>query len=269
MTELTETRLSETLAHMRATAPLVQNITNFVAMNIQANVMLAAGASPAMVHSSAEAAEFAGIAQALSINIGTADPAWSGAMEAAATASVAGGKPWVLDPVAVGATGFRRTLGARLLALRPSVIRGNASEVLALAGQLRAGRGADAADSVAEAEAAATRLALQAGCTVAVTGPVDFVTDGHRAARIRNGHPMMPRVTALGCALTGLVAAFTVDQDPFRATLGALAYYGLAGEVAGRSAEGPGSFQVAFLDALHALGPNDLTAGARIEEIPA
>ncbi|GGG84850.1 hydroxyethylthiazole kinase [Salipiger pallidus] len=254
------------LEQMRTTAPLVQNITNYVAMNVMANVMLAAGASPAMVHAREEAAEFAGLAQALTINIGTVSPPWAEAMEQAASAASGAGKPWVLDPVAVGATAYRRDLGQRLLALRPTVIRGNASEILALAGQGAAGKGADAADEVAAAEDAARSLACDTGAVVAVTGEVDFVTDGSRAARVSNGHAMMPRVTVLGCSLTGIVAAFAVGQDAFDATVAALAYYGIAGEEAGGAAFGPGSFQPAFLDALYMLGADEVTARARISE---
>ena len=117
------TEIAARLATMRATAPLVQNITNYVAMNVMANVMLAAGASPAMVHAEEEAAEFAGFTQALTINIGTLSGPWVAAMEAAATAASERGTPWVLDPVAVGATAFRREVGARLVAMKPAVVR--------------------------------------------------------------------------------------------------------------------------------------------------
>jgi len=252
------------LAVMRQTAPLVHNITNYVAMNVMANVLLAAGASPAMIHAREEAAEFAGLAQALTVNIGTLSPPWVQAMGEAAAAAVAAGRPWVFDPVAVGATGYRREVGARLLARAPTVIRGNASEILALAGTQTAGKGADATDAVAMAHAAARDLARRSGAVVAVTGAVDFVTDGRQAAEVANGHAMMPRVTALGCALTGIVGAFCVGQEPFAATVAALAFYGLAGEEAGAVAAGPGSFQVAFLDALAALTPEALTSRARI-----
>lgn len=254
------------LETMRANAPLVQNITNFVAMNVMANVMLAAGASPAMVHDEGEAGEFAGIAQAVTVNIGTLSPDWLRGMEAAAQAAHDRGSPWVLDPVAVGATAMRRDAGARLVALKPTVIRGNASEILALAGTAAAGKGADAADSVDAAEGAARDLARMTGGVVAVTGAQDFVTDGTHAFRVGNGHPMMPRITVMGCSLTGIVAAFAVGQDTLRATVGALAYYGLAGERAGMQAQGPGSFQVAFLDALHALTPEEVSAGAQVTQ---
>lgn len=252
------------LERMRGTAPLVHCITNYVAMNIMANVLLAAGASPAMVHAREEVVEFAGLAQALSVNIGTLDPAWAEAMEMAAGAMRAAGRPWVLDPVGVGATHFRQETCARLMALGPTVIRGNASEILALAGIGAKGRGADSADPVEAAEAAARDLARRTGAVVAVSGPVDFVTDGAESVRVGNGHPLMPRVTALGCSLNGVIGAFLVDQPALPATVAALAYYGLAGARAAARAEGPGSFEAAFLDALYLMSPGELTAGAKV-----
>ncbi|MCM2563692.1 hydroxyethylthiazole kinase [Lutimaribacter sp. EGI FJ00015] len=252
------------LETMRANAPLVQNITNYVAMNVMANVLLAAGASPAMVHDAGEAGEFARIAQALTVNIGTLSPHWLRGMEAAAQVAHDTGTPWALDPVAVGATAMRRDAGARLLALKPTVIRGNASEILALAGAEAAGKGADAADSVTAAEGAARDLARATGAVVAVTGAQDYATDGEAGYRVDNGHALMPRITVMGCSLTGVVGAFLVGQSPLSATVAALAYYGLAGERAGAQAAGPGSFQPAFLDALYALTPQEVTAGARV-----
>ncbi|MFT7390447.1 MAG: hydroxyethylthiazole kinase [Paracoccaceae bacterium] len=256
--------LAAHLTHMRGAAPLVHNFANYVSMNVMANVLLAAGASPAMIHAREEAAEFAAIAQALSVNIGTLSPAWVEAMQDAARVMTAAGKPWVLDPVAVGATAYRRAVGADLLALSPSIIRGNASEIMALAGASAAGKGADAADEVAAAESAARGLASATGAVVAVTGPVDFVTDGDAAWRVSNGDPMMPKVTALGCSLSALVAAFAVGQDPLAATVAALAFYGLAGERAAVGAQGPGSFAVRFVDQLHAITPADLAQGGRV-----
>jgi hydroxyethylthiazole kinase len=252
------------LHRMRATAPLVHNITNYVAMNVMANVLLAVGASPAMVHAREEVAEFAGLAQALSINIGTLDAPWAESMELAAAAMVAAGRPWVLDPVGAGATRFRQEVCRRLLALRPAVIRGNASEIMALAGIGAKGRGADATDPVEAAEEAACELARRTGAVVAVSGPVDFITDGTEALRVFNGHALMPCVTALGCSLNGVIAAFVVGQRPLEATVAAMACYGLAGERAAALAHGPGSFQVAFLDALHALTPDALSRDARV-----
>lgn len=271
------------LRRVRASAPLVQNITNYVAMNTVANVLLAVGASPAMVHAREEAGEFARLAHALTINIGTLSPDWLDGMRVAAAAAADSGRPWVLDPVAVGATRLRREAAAALLALGPRLVRGNASEILALApaGPDRGsadgagdatpaagGRGVDATDPVAAAELAAVALAERQGCVVAVTGEVDFVTDGRRAAHIANGHVLMPQVTALGCALTGVCGAFLgAGCDPFEGTVSALAYYGLAGEHAARGADGPGSFALCFLDALAGLTADALDNDARVAPV--
>jgi hydroxyethylthiazole kinase len=234
-------------------------------MNVMANILLACGASPAMIHAREEAAEFAAKASALTINIGTLTPAWIVAMTEAVEAATAAGKPWVFDPVAVGATGIRRRIGGDLLASRPVIVRGNASEILTLAAMGGDGKGVDSTDTVAAAQGAARVLCERTGGIVAVTGPQDYVTDGRREAHIANGDPIMPRVTALGCALSGVVAAFAATtDDPFDATVGALAFYGVAGEHAAAKAQGPGSFAVHFLDALAALDADTLNAGARI-----
>ena len=257
------------LARMRAAVPLVHNITNYVAMNFMANALLAAGCAPAMVHAPEEAGEFAAQADALTINLGTLSLPWIEGMLQAVAAARAAGRPWALDPVAVGATRLRRDTAARLLALRPTAFRGNASEIVALAGWDGArGRGVDAGAPVTTAEPAARALARQTGATVAVTGAVDFVTDGQRAARIANGHARMPQVTALGCALTGVIGAFlATSPSAWTGTVAALAYYGLAGERAAAASAGPGSFAVAFLDALAALDAAAVTAGARVQQL--
>lgn len=254
------------LDQMRQSAPLVQCITNFVAMNIAANVLLAVGASPAMVHDQNEAAEFAAIAGAVTINIGTISPEWLDGMMLAARAAAAAGTPWVLDPVAHFATGYRRQSVERLMALRPTIVRGNASEIIALAGGQSAGQGADSRDGVEQAEASATTLAREHRTVIAVTGEIDFITDGDRAVRIEGGSPLMPRVTALGCSLTCLIGAFAAARpdEPFEAAVGALASFAVAGERAANLAAGPGSFSWRFLDALAELDGKILNDHARV-----
>lgn len=254
------------LAAMRDATPLVQNITNFVAMNTMANVQLAAGASPAMVHAFEEAPEFVAIAHALTINIGTLSPDWSKSMLATAAAANKHGKPWVFDPVAAGATTYRWEISTRLIAEKPTVTRGNASEIMALTGHDSAGKGADSTDAVTDAMQAATELTGVTDGIVAVSGETDFITDGKRQAVIRNGHSLMPKVTALGCALNGIIGAFVATgDDPFAATVSAMAYYGLAGELAAKGANGPGSFAVNFIDALAIIDDEHLNRHAQIE----
>ena len=196
------------LAAIRRTRPLVHNITNAVVMNTTANGLLAVGASPIMAHAPEEVAEIVVMASALVINIGTITREQARAMEIAAAAAQARGLPWVLDPVGVGATALRRDTAGMLLGYRPSVIRGNASEIATLAGDPPAGRGVDAAAGHALAgHDAARRLARASGSVVAVTGVVDLVTDGVREARVHNGHPMMAKVTGTGCLPSALVGA--------------------------------------------------------------
>lgn len=253
------------LASMRKAAPLVHCITNFVAMNVAANVLLAAGASPAMVHANEEAGEFAAIAGALTINIGTLSTDWLAGMRSAAIAATKAGKPWVFDPVAHYATAFRRAATADLMALSPTIVRANASEIIALAGRVSSGKGVDSQDAVEEAEESALELARRHDTVVAVTGVVDFVTDGRRSTRIAGGSALMPQVTALGCSLTCLVGAFaaTTPDAPFDATVAALATFAVAGERAAQRAAGPGSFSWHFLDALAALDAAALDLEAR------
>ncbi|SIT00520.1 hydroxyethylthiazole kinase [Roseivivax lentus] len=248
------------LRKLRAQAPLVHCITNYVAMNIAANVTLAAGASPAMIHAPEEVADFVPLAGALTINIGTLSAPWVAAMHRAAETAMAHGVPWVLDPVAHFATPYRASVAQALLAQRPAILRGNASEIMALAGGTGAGKGADSGDSVADAEASAIALARRAGSVVAITGPVDFVTDGGRHITLQGGAEIMPKVTALGCSLTALIGAYAAIAPAFEATAAALLHFAEAGERAARSCEGPGSFSAGFLDQLHNLQPEDLKA---------
>lgn len=171
------------------------------------------------------------------------------------------GTPWVLDPVAHHATAFRRDAVQRLLDLRPAIIRGNASEIIALAGGLSSGKGVDARDAVAHAEQSARDIATQRQTVVAVTGETDYVTDGARAVHITGGSPLMPRVTATGCALSAVVGAFAAvsRNDAFAAAVAALSCFGIAGQRAALHADGPGSFAWRFLDALAALEADCLT----------
>ena len=259
------------LADLRRKQPLVQALTNFVSMDVAANALLAIGASPAMVHAPEESDEFVALASAVVINIGTLSSPFVVSMDAAAAAADKHGKPWVLDPVGVGATQFRDQTVKQLLRHRPTVIRGNASEILSVARILKlhdnaaTPKGVDSAHGTDAAREPAILLAKRQDCVVAATGALDLVTDGERLVEIANGSPLMTRVTALGCSLSAIVAAFaSLTPDGFVATAAAITVYGIAGEMAAEKASRPGSFRVAFLDMLDAVGEDDIKARIRV-----
>jgi hydroxyethylthiazole kinase len=248
---------------VRDRAPLVHCLTNFVVTNFTANVLLAIGAAPAMVVAREEVAEFAPIANAVSVNLGTLDLPQSKAIRAAVDAADTAGKPWVLDPVAVGPLRFRTEFAFDLLDAHPAVIRGNASEIISLSGGASSGRGVDSTALTDAALDAAQILALKTQAVVAVTGATDHVTDGRRTLALSNGSPLMTRVTGVGCALSATVAAFVGASEPeefWLATVAALAYSAVAGELAAREAALPGSFAVAYLDRLASLDVGAFTA---------
>lgn len=259
----------ERLRRLREEGPLVQCLTNYVAMDLSANALLAIGASPAMVHAREEAGELAGLASAVVLNIGTLSPPWVDAMHDAARVARSRSRPVVLDPVAAGATAYRRETGVALLETGVDIVRGNASEIRALVGGGAAGRGVDATDPVEAALEAAGQLAAETGAVVATTGARDLLTDGRRVVEVRGGHPIMTRVTAIGCALSSLVGAFAaVTEDRFEATTAALAAMKICGRKAS-FAGGPGSFRTALLDALYALEPEELDAPGVVAELAA
>ena len=252
---------------LRRANPLVHNITNYVSMDVAANGLLAIGASPAMIHAREEAADFVTIASALVVNIGTLSPPWVEAMHQSAETAGALGKPWVLDPVGCGATPYRTEVAVALAERRPTAIRANASEILALAGAAKSStRGVDSTHTSDEALEAAQFLARETGAVVAVTGAIDRITDGSRTLAVANGHPLMAKVTALGCAASAIVGAFlVVEPDSVAATASAIAVFGLAGERAAAAAAGPGSLRWRLMDELHGLDEAAVRAGARIE----
>jgi hydroxyethylthiazole kinase len=261
---------AESLTRIRESRPLIHNITNFVVMNETANAILALGALPVMAHAAEEVEEFAAMAGAVVLNIGTLSPEWVDAMVLAGRAANRAGVPVVLDPVGAGATTLRNDALRRILAeVDVALIRGNAAEIAFLAGVAAEIRGVESMGVSAEAGEVALALASRQGCAVAVTGAVDCVSDGERVWTVRNGHPLMARITGSGCISTTMCAAFAaVSEDAAAAAVEALAVYGLAGELAADAARGPGTFHAALYDALDAVGPDDVLVRAAIGEEP-
>jgi hydroxyethylthiazole kinase len=256
------------LKAVREQRPLIHNITNYVAMNNTANALLALGASPVMAHAVEEVEEMASIARAVVLNIGTLSTPWIEAMFRAGRAARARGIPLVLDPVGAGATTWRTETARQLIQeAHPAVIRGNASEILALLeGGVRT-HGVDSRHTVDQARACALRLAAERQTVVAVTGPEDFVTDGERTARIRCGHPLLARITGSGCMATAVIGALgAVQPDAYTAAVAGLVIFGIAGEMAATEAPRPGTFQVRLIDALDEIDDSDLRRGARVDE---
>ena len=257
--------LAAALEEVRDRVPLVQCLTNVVTTNLVANALLSVGASPAMEAVPEEAGIFAQVADGVLVNLGTAGAEQRAAMVEAVAAARSAGTRWVLDPVAVGTLPVRTALAEQLVSQEPAVIRGNASEIRALAGLSSGGRGADSIDSADDAGEAATDLARRTGAVVAVSGAVDLVTDGETVVRVATGDPLLTKVTGAGCALGGLTAAFAaVVEDRLVAAVAATTVMTLAAERSARTAPHPGSFAVGLLDGLHALTPQDVVDGARL-----
>lgn len=252
---------------MRADGPLVHCLTNSVVRQITADVLLAAGAAPAMVDHPDEAGDFAAVASGVLINVGNPTAEQVEGMRAAIASAREHGTPWVLDPVAVGGLVMRTGLATDWLESGPAAIRANASETTALAGSGAGGRGVDSTEEVAAAEPAARDLAARSGAVVAVTGPRDLVVTrrdgGYRTTWVESGHPLLQKVIGTGCALGALTAAYlgaarAAGLDAHDAVVAAHAHAGAAGTVAGRTSAGPGSFAVAWLDALYTLTGEDI-----------
>jgi hydroxyethylthiazole kinase len=238
---------------VKAERPLIHNITNFVVMNVTANALLAVGASPAMVHAPEEAKDFVKLAKALVINIGTLDEIFIPGMRRAAKGARKQGVPWVLDPVGIGATSYRRKIVRKLLKQKPAVIRGNASEIIAMSGALAHGTGVDSGDASESALAAAEALSKATGCVVAVTGETDYVVSEVGVEPIVGGHILSQSVTGTGCMTTALVGACLAVAPPREAAIAALALMKAAAEAAANGASGPGQFAVRLIDELAAV----------------
>ncbi|XP_042384733.1 hydroxyethylthiazole kinase-like [Zingiber officinale] len=259
------------LERVRSRAPLVQCITNFVSMDLMANALLAAGASPAMVHSLREIEDLTPRVDALCVNIGTLSDGWLPSMQAAAAAASRAGRPWVLDPVAVSASDFRMEACLGLVALGPTVIRGNPSEIIALcrACRNRDSKGVDSSHESLDALESAKSLAFRSGSIVAVSGATDYITDGKKVIAAKNGVAMLQKITATGCTVTALIAAFVAVEpsNPLEATACALSVFGLAAELGFEMARGPASLRVHMIDSLHGLDANAVLSGAQISVV--
>ncbi len=250
-------------SRIREKSPLVHNITNFVVMNSSANILLAIGAAPVMAHCRTEVEEMTAMAGALVLNIGTIEEAWLDSMLLAARTAGGKGIPVILDPVGAGATKLRSDAVEKIMETGAvTVLRGNGSEVLSLVRSDVRTRGVDStlafSDDMVDAAGA---IARDRKCVVGISGEEDCITDGERIFRVKNGHPLMTRVTGTGCGLAAVVAAFcAVEEEKSFAAAAAAAFgfYGLCGELAAKESRGPASFETAFMDRLYTTGEEEI-----------
>lgn len=271
-----QNQIVQAVERVKRTNPMVGSITNMVTINFVANAQLALGGSAAMVYLSEEGEFLAKAGGAMYINVGTLLPIHEEALPYIAKVLKDLDKPWVLDPVAVGTGSIRSKLLRQFKEYKPTVIRGNASEIMVLAGLwgLEGGevvskvRGVDSTDTVMEAKTAAVSLAKWTGGAVAVSGKTDLVTDGKVVALSYGGSHFMTKVTGAGCSLGGVAAVYAAVASPFIAALTATAVYNLAGSRAEKKVEGPGSFQTQFLDELYKASAEDIANNPfEIEEV--
>lgn len=258
--------IANSLQSLKEKKPLIHNITNYVVMNYTANALLAVGASPIMAHSCDEVEDMVAICHSLVLNIGTLESSWVDAMLLAAHQANALGIPVILDPVGAGATPYRTHVAKKILKnCKISVLRGNASEILSLGAELATSRGVDATNTVDEAKDVAQQIAINFQTTVAITGAVDFITNGKNSIELRGGTAMMPNVTGTGCTASALIGAFAAcTPNPLIAATAALSIWNCVGEMAAKHVHGPGSLAVALLDTLYAITPETLAQNAQI-----
>jgi hydroxyethylthiazole kinase len=266
--KITAEEIYKSIELIRRQSPVVHNITNYVVMNSTANALLAIGASPVMAHAEEEVEEMVNIASALVINIGTLSERWISSMFKAAHQARKKGIPVILDPVGAGATAYRTKTARDLINNEPpAIIRGNASEIMALYDDEYKTKGVDSATSSDAAIDTAQKLSEIHKCVICVSGPTDYIIDKEKIMKIKNGHPLMSRVTGFGCTASALCGAFAaIEKIPFAATAKAMALMGIAGEMAAGVSAGPGSLQTNFLDCLYCLSEKDISQRLKIED---
>ena len=260
---------------VRAENPMAGSITNSVTIDFVANAQLAVGGSAAMVYLPDEGECLVAAGGAVYINMGTLLPVYAETLPRTAAAAHEAGKPWVLDPVGIGIGSLRTELLQKLAPYKPAIVRGNASEIIALAalwgaegdaGDLGRARGVDSTDTVDAARTAAVTLARKTGGAVAVSGEKDLVTDGNVIAYSTGGSALMEKVTGFGCSQGGVLAVYACEADPFTAAVAGVAHYNVAGARAAKTATAPASFKVAFIDELFRATPEDIAGNPLVLE---
>ncbi|MEY8349874.1 hydroxyethylthiazole kinase [Bacillus cereus] len=263
--------IAKVVEKVRESNPLVHNITNVVVTNFTANGLLALGASPVMAYAKEEVAEMASIAGALVLNMGTLRPEEVEAMLIAGKSANTHHVPVLFDPVGAGATSYRTEVARHIPSeVKLAMIRGNAAEIANVINEKWEIKGVDAGAGNGDVVGIAKQAADELDTVAVITGKEDVVTDGERTVIIRNGHPILTKVTGTGCLLTSVMGAFAaVEKDYVKAAVAALTFYGVAAEIAASKTveQGPGSFQIEFLNQLANTTANDIAQYGNIQEV--
>ncbi|PGZ94716.1 hydroxyethylthiazole kinase [Bacillus pseudomycoides] len=263
--------IAQVIETVRERNPLVHNITNVVVTNFTANGLLALGASPVMAYAKEEVAEMASIAGALVLNMGTLRPEEVEAMLIAGKSANAHNTPVLFDPVGAGATSYRTEVARHIPSeVKLAIIRGNAAEIANVIDEKWEIKGVDAGEGNGDVVSIAKQAAEQLGTVAVITGKEDVITDGERTFILRNGHPILTKVTGTGCLLTSVIGAFAaVEKDYVKAAVAAVTFYGVAAEIAANKSadQGPGSFQIEFLNQLANVTAKDVEQYGNAEEV--
>jgi hydroxyethylthiazole kinase len=263
-------RAADIFERVRSGKPLINHITNFVAMNECANITIAAGARPIMGHALEETVELTAISRALVLNAGNATFCdWNEGMIRSGLMASSKGLPVILDPVGYGAGPVRTRMIDRIINESPiHIIRGNRGEIGLLSGAGGEVSGVDAVGEQPDALVAGKALALKTRTVVAIGGVKDVVTDGNSFFEVGAGHEYMNAITGSGCMATSMIAAWAaVTEDHLMAAIGGLAHYRMAGEKAGEKSSGPGTFLPALMDEIYNLEPEELAGSFPVEEV--
>lgn len=255
------------LNEIRSKSPLVQNITNYVVMNNTANALLAIGASPVMAHAIEEVEDIVSISSSLVINMGTLSEKWIDSMLLSIKKAKETHTPFVFDPVGVGASEYRTKTALKIIeTATPSVIRANASEIMALAQLSQSTKGVDSTINTKDAVEGAILLSKKLNTTIVVSGAVDYIVTKNKISKVYNGSPLMSKVTGMGCTATAITGAcIAVDKDTHKGAVAAMAIMGITGEKANEYSKGPGSFQMNFLDNLYCISPEDIKQKIKLD----
>ncbi|MEW9668006.1 hydroxyethylthiazole kinase [Ammoniphilus sp. 3BR4] len=263
--------IAQKLDKVRKVNPLVHNITNVVVTNFTANGLLSLGASPVMAYAKQEVADMAKIAGALVLNMGTLNETEIEAMIIAGRAANESDVPVIFDPVGAGATAYRTETARRILReVKVGAVRGNAGELANIVGENWTVKGVDTGEGSGDMVALAEKAARLLSCLVVITGKEDIVSDGTKTVLVKNGHPILTKVTGTGCLLTSVIGAFAaVEHNLMEAAVAALAYYGIAAEQAVGlvGSNRPGSFQIEFLNQLAQVTSAQVNELAVIEQV--